>query len=491
MDFIDTAAPRVYILDDEENMVRILSKTLAREGFDVVSFTDPFEALHAAETHPPAVFVSDVLMPGLDGMEVLRRLRATCPSTRVVIITAFGTIDGAIQALRDGAVEYVTKPFETPHLVDKVRSAALGSIPQSRIPTPRLDSSFMMPVRRPDPASDPKSNEAALERELAKRLLGDSPAMQAVRTLVLKVAPTDSPVLIQGESGTGKEVVARAIHDYSKRFDRRFVPVNCAAIPESLVESELFGHEKGSFTGAISRKIGLIETSSGGTLLLDEVSELPLPSQAKLLRALQEREIQRVGGLDLVGVDLRLVAASNRAVEDMIEAGLFRSDLYYRLNVIRIQLPPLRERPTDIDILARHFVARYATNRETPPTLPSETLDVLRRYHWPGNVRELENAIERMLILADGAILAPDFLPEEVREGDMDTPTPTPKTPLPTSFRQAKEQFERRYLGDLLRRAGGSVTTASQLSGISRRNLYDKIEKLNIDLEPFKRGRKE
>jgi DNA-binding NtrC family response regulator len=325
-------------------------------------------------------------------------------------------------------------------------------------------------------------------RELRRRFIGASPLMEEIRALLSKVAPTDSPVLIRGESGTGKEVAARAIHDMSPRGGGRFVPVNCAAIPESLVESELFGYEKGAFTGAVARKIGLIEAANGGTLFLDEVTELPIATQAKLLRVLQEQEIQRLGGIELVPVEVRVLAAGNRDLDEMIEAGEFRQDLFYRLNVIRVTMPTLRDRIDDLDELAKRFMARMAARRGTAaPTLADETLARMRAYSWPGNVRELENVIERMVILADSTTLTPELLPDEIAMGEERMlPSQLPRTPIPTKFRQAKEQFERRYLIDLLRKAGGSVTAASQISGVSRRNLYDKIEKLGIDLELFK-----
>jgi two-component system response regulator AtoC len=483
-------AGRVYILDDEANMVRILGKILTTRGFEIAQFTDPAEAVRAIERDPPDVLVTDVSMPEMNGMEVLARARAVAPATRVVIITAYGTIDGAIQALKDGAVEYITKPFETPDLLAKIERAAAAAIASAG---PRRDASPESGAPESDNDADASSGSRGWEG-LERQLLGDSSAMREARRLIEKVAPTDSPVLIRGESGTGKELAARAIHELSPRASGKFAPVNCAAIPESLVESELFGYEKGAFTGAAQRKIGMIESASGGTLFLDEISELPLPAQAKLLRFLQEREIQRVGGVELIPVDIRLVAACNRDLEEMIEMGEFRADLFYRLNVIRVSMPPLRDRPEDIEPLTESFLIQRAAKRGGRRLrLSSDAAAKLRAYSWPGNVRELQNVVERMAILADGPVLDGDLLPEEIARGEREAlPSNARRAagePVPTRFREAKTQFERSYMEDLLRKAGGSVTAASQISGISRRNLYDKIEKLEIDLEDFKRQR--
>jgi len=470
---------RVFLIDDEENMSRILGRILSREGYAVTTFADPREALARIDDHPPDILITDISMPEVDGMAVLAHARRAAPATIVLLMTAYGTIDGAIRALKEGAFDYLTKPFDTQELIEKVARAA------DALRAYRASSEALrQPVEAPAPAPGVVED---WEMELQQRLPGASAAMAKVRGVIMKVAATDSCVLIRGESGTGKELVARAIHDTSARAARRMVPINCAAIPEGLIESELFGHEPGAFTGAVKRKLGLIEAAQGGTLFLDEIGELPLNVQGRLLRVLQDHQVQRLGGIEPIDVDVRIIAATNRDLEQMVREGTFRPDLFYRLNVIRVALPPLRERKEDIPMLSELLARRIGLRKGRALEFDPEVIARFVEHGWPGNVRELENVIERLLVLADDGRATLQMLPLEVQTSSA-AESGLHKTPLPAQFRDARDQFERRYLSDLLRKSGGSITEAARLSGISRRNLYDKIEKLSIDLDQFKRG---
>ncbi len=477
----------VTVIDDEENMCRILTRFLNLEGYSVSTFTDPREAVAHIEREPPDVVLTDIKMPHLTGEQVLKRVQELDSDIAVVIITAYGTIQGAVEALKRGAYDYITKPFQMDDILLTVARA---------LETRRLRQENRL-------LSDTLGRSAATSSEL----VGQSTEMAEVRRLIEKIAPSDSAVLIVGESGTGKELVARAIHRLSPRADQRFVPINCASIPEHLLESELFGYERGAFTGANRTKMGLMELASGGTLFLDEIGDLPVALQAKLLRSLQEREIQRVGGLRNIAIDIRLLAATNRDLLKAIEDEQFRRDLYYRLNVLSIVLPPLRKRPGDIANLARFFVNRYAAKRGRNITITDRALHTLEQYHWPGNVRELENIIERTVVLLDGDAIDDIDLPADlagigsVRLAGV-TPTPAPpashREPEPMThaarelvdsaidYREARDRFEREYLRQILLQCGASVTEAARRTGMSRRNLYEKFEKLGLSLDQIK-----
>jgi two-component system NtrC family response regulator len=470
---------QLFILDDEDNMVKILSKILTREGYQVTGFTEPQQALDALEEKKPDILVTDIAMPEIDGMEVLERARKLVPQLHVLIMTAYGTIEGAIKALKEGAYDYITKPFETKEFIDKVNKAAELLIAR--------DISEAALSSEPEILTTPSIAVGDWEKELKRRLIGNSPLVEKVRSVILKVSNTDSSVLLRGESGTGKELVARAIHDVSKRSDERMVVINCAAIPEGLIESELFGHEPGAFTGAVDQKIGLIEAAHKGTLFLDEIGELPLNVQGRLLRVLQEHQIQRLGGINVIDVDVRVLAATNRNLDEMIQQGEFRADLFYRLNVIKMQLPPIRDRREDIPELAEALLARHCAKRNRAVKLTDEMVQLFREYSWPGNVRELENVIERLVVLSEDETPTLEMLPIEIQFGEeVAVPSGQRVTPMPTQFKDARSQFERRYLTDLLSKSAGSITEASRISGISRRNLYDKIQKLEINLSEFK-----
>jgi len=463
------AAASIVVIDDEPNMCAALRKLLGFEGYAVETFTEPERGLdHIRKIHPDIVLV-DLMMPTLNGMDVLRAVRNHDSSIVVIMITAHGTIDNAIQAVKEGAFHYITKPFNTNELLLTIRKA--------------LDHRRLVAenVRLSEQLSGP-----AAEFDL----IGETPAIRRVCQMIERVAATDSVVLITGDSGTGKELVARAIHRRSRRREQHFVAINCASIPEALLESELFGHEKGAFTGADRMKIGLFELAHQGTLFLDEIGEMPLSLQAKLLRALERREVQRIGGLRSIAVDIRLVASTNRNLERQVEEGKFRRDLFFRLNVVHIKTPPLREHKEDIPSLVDHVLHQLAVQLEKPDlSIDEEAVERLKSYWWPGNVRELENVLERTVVLLDGSRIAAHNLPPDLgASSDLRTTSPPPMMGRDTgalqSFRDAREGFERQYFERLLRASGGNVTEAARQSGISRRHFYEKIEKLGIHPQP-------
>jgi two-component system response regulator AtoC len=386
-------------------------------------------------------------MPDLDGLAVLARLRALRPPVQVLVLTAFATVDTAIEAIRAGAYDYLSKPFR----VEEIRLAVRRALEAQRLLRENLHY-----------------RQELQERYRVENLVGRSAAMVAVYRTIARVAPLDTTVLVQGETGTGKELVARAIHYASPRAHRPFVVVDCAALPETLVESELFGHERGAFTGATHSRRGLLETADGSTCLLDEVGELSPPLQAKLLRVLQERVIRRVGGNEPIPVDVRIIAATNRDLKKQVEEGGFREDLYYRLNVVTIHVPPLRERPEDIPLLAHHFLRRWATATGKAVTgLAPEVLARLMAHPWPGNVRELEHVIERAVALTASSVLQPEDLPPDLG------PAGTPVAPsLPAGRPMTLEELKRWYVERVLAETGGNKARAAAILGIDRRTLY-------------------
>lgn len=455
----------IVVVDDEENMGRILGKILEMEGYHVTKFTDPREAVEHISKTPPDLVLTDLKMPGMTGMEVLAEVMASNPSTSVIVMTAYGTIEGAIDAMRAGAFDYVTKPFKTDELLLTISKA----LHNTRLVEENETLSETLHRKGPD-----------------TELVGKSPALMKVISLIQRSGPTSSAVLIRGESGTGKELVARALHNSSPRSTKRFVAINCASIPESLLESELFGHEKGAFTGADRTKMGLVELAHNGTLFLDEIGDLPQPLQAKLLRVLQEREIQRVGALNTIQVDIRLIAASNRDLQAAMEAKEFRSDLFFRLNVINITVPPLRERTGDIPLLIDHFLTRSRRKLHRPNvTISPEALRALEEYRYPGNVRELENMVERMVVLCDNDSIELKDVPLDVTAvSGLISAAVGPSVPSANlDYKGAKDRFERDYLLKIIEAAGGNISEAARISGISRRHLYDKLEKLNVKLD--------
>src|SRR5690242_16253733 len=385
---------RILVVDDEPDMVENCTRILRRAGYRVLATTDPERALALVESERPDVVLTDLKMPGIDGMELMRRAHELDPTLPIIMITAFGSIESAVAAIKAGAFDYLPKNFSVDDLTVDVERA----------------------LRQRALGVENRNLRAQLAAALGlDNIIGRSSAMAQVFELVKKAARSEANILVLGESGTGKELIARAIHANSPRAPHAFIPVDCAAPPENLLESEVFGHEKGAFTGAVRAKPGLMELADGGTLFLDEIGELPLGLQSKLLRALQERQIRRVGGTDLVNVDVRIVSATNRDIRDAIVKGTFREELYYRINVIEIRLPPLRERTGDIPLLVSAFLRRYGQGRVQ--TCDADAMATLEAYRWPGNVRELQNVIERACALADGETILRADLPDHVLGG--------------------------------------------------------------------------
>jgi len=458
---------RVLVLDDEPDMVENCARILKRAGYQCLTATDPHRALALVDAERPDLLLTDLKMPGMDGMEVLRRARQMDPALPVILITAFASIESAVTAIKDGAFDYLPKNFS----VDQLRVAVERGLRQREL---QLENRNLR-----------EQLQGALGFE---NLIGRSPAMTKVFELVRKAARSDANILVLGESGTGKELIARAIHANSPRATQAFVPVDCASLPEQLLESELFGHEKGAFTGAVKTKRGLMEVADRGTLFLDEIGELPLPLQVKLLRVLQERQLRHVGGTAQIDIDVRVVSATNRDLREAAAKGQFREELYYRVNVIAIALPPLRERSGDLKLLAHAFLKRYGGDRVTG--LDEAALQALEAYAWPGNVRELQNVIERACALADGDRVTRSDLPDYLIQGGVVRSQATSTLSVPSvpsddlPLKDAKEKWmqvlETSYLRGLLERHAGNVSAAAKAAGIDRKTFHRLINKYQI-----------
>ena len=447
------SSQRVLVVDDEVKMQRVLEIMLKRMGHNVACAGNGHEALAALEQTPCDLIISDLRMPGMTGIELLQALRTQGNDVPVIILTAYGTIESAVEAMKLGACEYIVRPFDVDALEITVkRILAAGTM--------RRQNDF-------------------LRSELDKgwgEFVGNSPAMQQVYELIRQVAPGKTTVLISGETGTGKELVARAIHRASPRADALFVPINCAAIPHDILESELFGYEKGAFTGAVKERIGKFELADGGTLFLDELTEMPLALQAKLLRVLQENEIERLGSNRRIPIDIRIIAATNRDPRQAVSDGHLREDLYYRINVFNIALPPLRQRKSDIPALASSFLARLGNGR-----IDHGALEVLQHYDWPGNVRELQNVIERAAVLAQGAVISAVHLPREISEPPLSKAKELPPRFTSLELNPAVDQLEEAMIRAALNQSGGNKTKAARLLEISERSLWYKLKKHQID----------
>ncbi len=464
-------AGKILIVDDEIEALENCRRILSRVPFDCMVASDPTEALKLIEREHPGLVLTDLRMPKLDGIEVLTAAKRQDPAVQVVLLTAHATIETAVTAMRYGAFDYITKPFTSEEIVQVARRA--------------FESERLVDGSRTSPGIEATPERAPIRRsERFGQLVGNSAAMRDVLSLIKKVAPTDSNVLICGESGTGKEMVARSIHDASLRATCSFIPLDCASLSDSLLESELYGHEKGAFTGAHTAKVGLFEAAAGGTIFLDEVSGMTANLQARLLRVLQERHVRRVGGIQLTSVDVRVIAASNQDLEELCRRKIFREDLYYRLNVIPIALPPLRSREGDILLLANEFLTRFAQrvrpDTETIPTIDPSAADILMRYAWPGNVRELQNVMERAAVLVDGATVTSAHLPDRlVASTEKDAPQPEA-----ASFKQAKqhavESFEREFLLELLKRNEGYMSRAAREAGVDRKTIERMVKKHSL-----------
>ncbi|MHB0886221.1 MAG: sigma-54-dependent transcriptional regulator [Bacillota bacterium] len=462
----------ILVIDDEKNLRWALQRGLSAEGYRVVTGATGAEGLDLAARERPDLVILDLRLPDLDGIEVLKRLRAADARRPVIMVTAHGAVETALKAMKEGAYDYVQKPFDLDEM-----SVLVGKALDLR----RLEAEVVR-----------------LRDELDRRggygaIVGESAALGKVLALVDRLAETTANVIIYGESGTGKELVARAIHRRGPRSERPFVAVNCAALPETLLEDELFGHEKGAFTGATARRAGRFEQADGGTLFLDEVGEMSPALQAKLLRVIEEREFQRVGGREAVRVDVRLIAATNRDLKAAVEAGGFREDLYYRLQVVPIVMPPLRERREDVPLLVRHFIelkrpggadaagaggANGATLRVAP-----EAMRAMVDYDWPGNVRELQNAVERALVVGGGEAVGLDDLPPEVIGAPGTAQKPSGRFELPDIPDEglSLEDVERELLRRALAKAGGNQTRAARLLGVSRQTLIYRMQKYGLD----------
>ena len=439
------APAAILIADDDPVALDLLAEVLGGEGYRVRAATGGAECVRLAEAEPFDLALVDLRMPDVDGLEVIRRLASVQPGVPVLILTAFATIDTAIEAIREGAYDYLSKPFR----MEEIKLAVRRTLANRRLARENI-----------------QYRHELHDRYGVQGLVGQSPAMVEVYKLVARVARLDTTVLVQGETGTGKELVARAIHYASPRAEGPFVVVDCTALPEALFESELFGHERGAFTGAVSARRGLFETAGGGTCFLDEIGELSAPLQAKLLRALQEQTIRRVGGNDWIPMSVRIIAATNRDLKQRVTERSYREDLYYRLNVVTLNLPPLRERPEDIPLLVQHFLVKYARASGRPiKGLARETLACLASYHWPGNVRELENAIERAVALTPSELIMPEDLPAQSRaEAAAPLVVPGPRMTL--------EEVKRWYVSTVLGEVGGNKAKAAEILGVDRGTLY-------------------
>jgi nitrogen regulation protein NR(I) len=453
---------RILVVDDETNLRKVLAAILRKDGYEVAAAEDGEQALAEFEKNGADVIITDLVMPKLGGMDILTRVRATRPDVPVIVITAHGTVDSAVEAIKLGAFDYITKPFEHSEIRSIVEKAAR--------------------------TQEANLGHVAPEGRARASIVGDSGQMHEIFKIIDKVADTPSTVLITGESGTGKELIATALHDGSSRREKPLIKISCAAIPKDLMESELFGYERGAFTGAVTSKPGRFELADEGTLFLDEIGEVPIEMQVKLLRVLQESEFERVGGIKTTRVDVRLVAATNRDLEKEIEAGRFRKDLFYRLNVVPIHLPPLRDRSADVPTLAKHFIEKYNKRlNKRLEGISQEALVQLQAYPWPGNIRELENLIERLILFADGPRIELKDLPEAVRMGPVG-PTPsandhTPRpgeTPLKDFLKQRQAEIEKTFIIQALRKTEGNVTRAAKLLQISRKSLQTKMKDFGL-----------
>jgi two-component system response regulator PilR (NtrC family) len=453
----------ILIVDDEEVLQDVLTSLIRREGHTTFSALTGEEGVQIVEREEIDLVVLDLMLPGMSGLETLREVRQRDADMVIVVITAYSSIEGAIEAMREGAFHYIPKPFKNEEVLLTIRKG----LEQRRL----------------------TSENRVLREQLKQRfgfdnIIGKSKPMQQVFDLISLAAPAKSNILIRGESGTGKELVAKAIHHHSRRADGPFVTVNSGSMPADLLESNLFGHVKGAFTGAISNKKGLFEVAAGGSIFFDEIGNIPLDTQAKLLRVIQEREFMRLGGVEVMRADVRIIAATNADLEAEVEAGAFREDLYYRLNVITINLPPLRKRSEDIPLLAQHFLSRYAEENDKPiREIAPEAMGLLLDYYWPGNVRELENVIERGVVLSTGPVLDVGLLPPTVRQPATMAPPPTTLPANGLSLKEAVSDYERQLIIRALQAAGGVQKRAAEMLKVKPTTLHEMMKRLAISVE--------
>ncbi len=455
------ARTTVMVVDDERNMLRTVGALLKSAGFDSILVDNGAEALEKLARKPAGLVVTDARMAPMTGFELLERVAQRHPQVPVIMMTAYATPKLAVEAIKAGAVDYIAKPFEPEEFLHVVRGAVQGDL-----------------LRQEN-----RALKGVLGRYYrVEDLVGDSQVMQDVRELIHKAAPTDASILLLGESGTGKEMAASAVHALSERRDQAFIGINCAAIPENLLESELFGHERGAFTGAVRQRVGRFEEADRGTLFLDEIGDMGSHLQSKLLRVLEDGRFQRVGGNEDIAVDVRLVAATNQDIESALASGRMREDLYHRLNVVQINFPPLRERGNDLVQLAEHFLGTLNQKlRKSIEGFDEETLQRLQSYHWPGNVRELRNAIERAVIVETTDWIRPDSLPAAVDRPSVDAVRGAQA--LPTDLAEAVASFERDLIQRAIRQCHGRIKATAETLGISRHALRYRMQKLGMNLE--------
>ncbi|MBD3267639.1 response regulator [bacterium] len=450
---------KILVVDDERGMCHILKRMLTDQGYSVDTANSAEDALIQFPKDDYGLAMIDIRMPGMDGLQLLDKVKELSPDTAVIMMTAYGTVETAVTAMKKGAYEYITKPFNNDEVIHIIRNAfeRIRLLDRNKYLAQQLE-----------------------EKTGLQGIIGQSKPMQELFHLIEKVSPTDSTVLILGESGTGKELVAHAIHNQSTRKEEKFLAINCGALPRELIESELFGHEKGAFSGAHQRKIGLFESADEGTVFLDEIGDLPMDLQVKILRVLEQKEIRRIGSVQSKNVDVRILAATNRDLKEDVRDGSFREDLFYRLSIMDLQLPPLRERREDIKPLAEHFITTFnqKMNRSVEGISP-DALKMLMNYHWPGNVRELENVIQRCMILRDEGTIQEDDLPKNLVPDIKSTGSPL-FDPRQIQFVKAREAFEHEYLKELLQVNNGNVTRSALMAGISRRHLQELMKKFNL-----------
>ena len=455
------AKEKILIIDDEEDMLESCSRILARKQYTCLTSDNPSEALEIASLERPALVLTDLKMPEKDGIEILRELKHFDPSIMVIVFTGYATVPSAVEAMKEGAFDFIPKPFTSDQLLISVERALNHR---------HLDQ-------------ENKNLRTQIESTYGfDKIIGKSPAINNVFEIVKKVAKTEANILIYGESGTGKELIARSTHVNSNRRDNAFIPVDCITLSENLLESELFGHERGSFTGAHAAKPGLFELADKGTIFLDEIGKLNLNVQAKLLRVLQEKQFRRVGGSNLIDVDFRVISTTNIDLNKAILDEKFIDDLFWRLNVITIEIPALRERKDDIELLVDHFLHEFSKkNNKAIKGVSKETMDILKEYHWPGNIRELQNVIERALSLTDTRYVIPSDLPEYVLAGS-NSRNYIKNAPFKTAKRKWLETFEKKYFSDILKDSNGNISHAAKKAGIDRKTIYRIMKRHGLDI---------
>jgi DNA-binding NtrC family response regulator len=452
---------KILIIDDEEDMLESCSRILERKHYKCITSSDPSEAIRIASVEHPTLVLTDLKMPKKDGMEVLKELKEIDPSIIVVVFTAYASVSSAVEAIKEGAFDFISKPFSSDQLLVSIERA----LNHKRL------------------AEENRNLRTQIESTCGlDKIIGNSAAIKNVFEIVKKVAATDANILLYGESGTGKELTARSIHLNSNRRDRAFVPVDCITLSENILESELFGHERGAFTGASIAKQGLFELADKGTIFLDEIGKINLSMQAKLLRVLQERQLRKVGGSSLIDVDFRVISSTNIDLNKAIEEEKFIEDLFWRLNVITIEIPPLRERREDIDLLANHFIDEFSEKSgKDIKGISKEAMEILKKYDWPGNIRELQNVIERAMSLTDSNYIASLDLPDHVL-GGTDSGSYIKNMPFKLAKRKWLDAFEKKYFADILKESNGNISRAAQKAGIDRKTIYRIFKKHGMEI---------